>query len=985
LSLINAILLITMDVCTNPLLFNCVKRLLFPLLLLLNIASSFAQTNNQLSFISVVSNKNTGQDYSPWLNNNPDSLVEDAWVSNNFIYADVTLKLKYHSRITHLKFYDLNGVFDEQPAEIYALNGTEKIYLGKFTGPGYMIYNDLELTVPVEADAILVHKFCNNIPKKILVYGTQDVTKPNQPDTQQPFPEEPGNNNPPPGNNNPPPVSEPEPVDSLAKIPVDASRWFQLNNTSNGLQGLFDGETQVDFNNGWGKIFDNYDAYYPVAKGERIDLKKIKFYCHTGNLGDKPLTVSVIDSTGKRTTIATYAGGYYNRWVGPYLSRPDVFKLDTEVTNIKYIVLNCWYQFPSEIEFYGDYTAAPLDEGRPTPEPEPAKEYIFKNYLGINAFEWDFEDPTNPDSVDPARLAAMKTFTQIRHYMDWEKLESQQGGYTYSPVHSGGWSYDAMYKACKDNGMLVLADLKTLPNWLLDSYPDADKDHENVPVRYGANFSDPKSYVEQARVAFQFVARYGSNTGVNKNLLSVNANPRWTNDPINKVRVGLGYIKYIECDNERDKWWKGRKGYQTAYEYAANLSAFYDGHKNTMGPAIGVKNADPNMKVVMGGLASASPEYLLGMIEWCKINRGYNADGTVNLCWDVINYHWYSHDAQMIPNSIPTRGMAPEVGGTYQKAKAFIDVANKYAAGMPVWVTEAGYDANPNSPMRAIPIGNKSILKTQADWILRTALLYARAGVERVFFYQAYDDNYENPTQYGSSGLLNQDKSRKPAANFLYQVNKLIGKYTYKETISTEPMVDRYELDGKSAYVLFVPDEKGRTADYTLELPGTDSAYFYTPKPEGDIMGSGKRKFTNGKLALTLTETPVFVIPMVKDQVAQRGLMSVKQGIGNGSGVTQKQMPLDAIKAAPTDYDVSLYPNPSAKYVNISFNNTNNKKVNITLADAVVGRVYGNYNFAKSGESFSESIDISHIPDGVCLVMIQQDDKTIVKRLIKKN
>ena len=43
--------------------------------------------------------------------------------------------------------------------------------------------------------------------------------------------------------------------------------------------------------------------------------------------------------------------------------------------------------------------------------------------------------------------------------------------------------------------------------------------------------------------------------------------------------IGLNLIKYVECENERDKWWKGRRAYQTLAEYAANLSAFYDGHK----------------------------------------------------------------------------------------------------------------------------------------------------------------------------------------------------------------------------------------------------------------------------------------------------------------------------------------------------------------------------------------------------------------------
>ncbi|RCH54130.1 hypothetical protein DJ568_14715 [Mucilaginibacter hurinus] len=940
------------------------------ILLLLLLSALYLQSNGQntqrLKFTAITSSQNTGQDYSPWLNDSLDSLVQDAW-QNNFVFVDVMLKFKYHSNISQLQLYDWTGVFDDKPAEIYALNGTQKTLLGTFTGPGYNTFQYINLPAPVEADAIIIHKFSNNIPQKIFAYGSEDTTRLTPPDLSLGEPEDP---------TEPDPTPVPEP-DSLTKIPVDVSRWYQLNNVSDGLQGMFDGVTGVDVYTGWGKIFNNYDAYYPVAAGERINLKKIRFFNHTGGLGNHPLTVAVIDSSGNRKTIATYKGGYYNKWLGPYPDRAEVFMLDTALTNIKYIVLNCWYQFPTEIEFYGDYIAPPP----PQPEPQPlpgeslVKSYPLKNYLGVNAFEWDFEDGTNPDKVDPVRLTAMRTFTQIRHYMDWEKLESNPGSYTYSPTHSGGWSYDEMYKACKSNNMLVLADLKTLPNWLLEGYPETERDHENVPVPYGADFANPASYLLQAKVAFQYAARYGYNTNVDRSLLSINATPRWTGDPINKLKVGLGYIRYIECDNERDKWWKGRKGYQTAYEYAANLSAFYDGHKNTMGPGVGVKNADPNMKVVMGGLASANPEYVLGMVEWCKTYRGYKADGTVNLCWDVINYHWYSHDAQMIPNSVPTRGVAPELNNTFQKAKDFINVANKYCYGMPVWVTEVGYDANPNSPMRAIPIGNKSILRTQADWILRSSFLYARAGVERIFFYQAYDDNFDNPIQYGSSGLLNQNRTRKPAGDFIYQTQSLLENYTYKQTLSHDPIVDRYQYNGENAYVLYIPDETGRTGQYTLALPGVDSAKIYTLNVGSKYLKSNKVKVKNGQLVVNVSETPVFVLPETP-VAAPMSMMSVN------SRTIPTPAPADAVK---NEAEISVYPSPAEKYVTVAFNTTNYADVNISVADAVMGRVYSNKTYSKPGESFSQTIDISNLPIGVCLVMIKQGDHTIVKRVIKTN
>jgi endoglucanase len=485
-----------------------------------------------------------------------------------------------------------------------------------------------------------------------------------------------------------------------------------------------------------------------------------------------------------------------------------------------------------------------------------------RHAFGVNAFEWDFENEKDPAKIDSQRLDGMKSFTAIRHYMDWEKLEHEEGRYSFNPTLSGGWNYDALYESCKANGIDVLACLKTIPKWLVATYPAEEKaDQDNVPVRHGMDFADPRSYIEQAKVAFQYAARYGGNSAVDDSVLSVDNRPRWTNDQVNVVKKGLGLIRYIECDNERDKWWKGPKAYQSGRNYAANLSAFYDGHKNTMGPGVGVKNADPAMKVVMGGLAKPDTAYVIEMIKWCRENRGYHPDGSVNLCWDVINYHLYSDDDESTQGLKATRGMAPEKSAADSIANNFMKMAREHAGGMPVWMTETGYDVDQRSPLKAIRIGHKTALETQADWILRSALLYMRHGIARVFLYQTYDENTESGGRFSSSGLLNKNHSRKPAADYIYQTNKLMGRYSYKAAISISPLVDQYELNNKYAYVLVKPSENGSSVTYTLSLKGTKQAYIYHPAAGKEEMNKTKVEVINGKLPLLVSETPVFIIP----------------------------------------------------------------------------------------------------------------------------
>jgi len=757
-------------------------------------------------------------------------------------------------------------------------------------------------------------------------------------------------------------------ITSDRKIPIDPNRWYQLNNLDfkvNGLCGLFDGNTNKSVHTGYGKIFSTYDSYYPLADGEQMTIDSIRFYDGAGNYEKSPLIFSVIDNKWERIALARFSGKLYNTWVGPDPNSPRRFALKTTVKNVRYLVITSTSSsFPTEIELYGAYTPP-----RRLP-PMPRKSIQLKQALGVNAFEWNFQNPKQPTVIDEDRMKAVESFRGIRHYADWEKLESKPGHYTFNPTHSGGWNYDAIYERCKKEGIEVLVCLKTIPPWMKATYPSHLQDYENVRVRYGKNFSDPRSYVEQAKMAFQFAARYGSNKNVSTNLLSINKAIRWRTDQANEMKKGLGLIKYIECDNEPDKWWKGRKAYQTAREYAANLSAFYDGHKNTMGPGAGVKNADPGIKVVIGGLAGANIDYIKGMVDWCKEFRGYNKDGTVNLCWDIINYHYYANDQHTSQYGKSKRGSAPEVSGAAEVAKAFVKLSHEFANDMPVWITETGYDINQRSPLKAIAINNKTVLETQADWILRSALLYTRLGIEGVFFYQLYDNAPKDGGRFNTSGLINADRSRRPAADFLYQANKLMGKYFYKETVhdGSNTIVDRYELNGRSAWVLVVPDEKGKTANYTLDLGQAARAKIYSPRAGQDSMSVETVKTNHGKLSVRVTETPVFIMPVEATSTASMKSTAAPELLSQEVNVAT---------------DPKIYPNPTSELFYIEFQNKSREDVRVNIFTQN-GSLCQTQQFKKYTDKFLERVRMNtSLAFGLYFVEIIQGTEKFVKKIIR--
>jgi hypothetical protein len=483
------------------------------------------------------------------------------------------------------------------------------------------------------------------------------------------------------------------------------------------------------------------------------------------------------------------------------------------------------------------------------------KQVKIKDMFGINGFEWDFYD--SHYNFDTTKFKLLSSFSGFRHFLDWERIEPEKGVFRFNHKPEGGWSYDEVYQNCFKDSMLVLMDLQVTPSWIINTYPENKRQRDLIPINYGSKRDSPLSYIEIGRAGFQIAARYGSNKDIPKNLIRV---PKEAENPVR----GLGYIKYVESSNEPDKWWKGKDCEQSPEEYAAQLSAFYDGHKGRLGKDVGVKTADSSMKVVMGGLAKPKVEFIQRMIDWCKKNRGYKKDGSIDLCFDVINYHLYSNDYTGWFASFKSkkRGVAPETNEMTEIAKTFVDFSEKLGGNIPVWSTETGYDISENSIQRAIPIGKKSNKITQADWLLRLGLLYARLGIDKVFFYQLYDNNdpgTDNDTPFGFSGLLEKSKKRRPAADYIYQVTKLMGDYHYLNTINQDPLVDVYEHEKKRIYILTVPDENDRKEEYQLNLNVAKSAKIYILNPGSDDMIVKNVATDNGILDVKVTETPIFI------------------------------------------------------------------------------------------------------------------------------
>jgi hypothetical protein len=79
-------------------------------------------------------------------------------------------------------------------------------------------------------------------------------------------------------------------------------------------------------------------------------------------------------------------------------------------------------------------------------------------------------------------------------------------------------------------------------------------------------------------------------------------------------------------------------------------------------------------------------------------------------------------------------------------------------------------------------------------------------------------DNNGGGDIFGTCGVANWDITPRPSLYFIAQMGKLLGDWSYAETLSDMPRVDRYTLDAKDRFVAWMPTEEGKFLSYEHPL-----------------------------------------------------------------------------------------------------------------------------------------------------------------------
>ncbi len=495
-----------------------------------------------------------------------------------------------------------------------------------------------------------------------------------------------------------------------------------------------------------------------------------------------------------------------------------------------------------EVRIFGTI-AEPVAPVVAAPVAEPRKLPTMDALIGTNAF---VDDP----------LDKMGAVGWVREYHNfaWDAGDGAANApafpnnrVAFNPSFAGGgWNFDDYYRRLKLAGITVCPAIQGSVSWL-------NPNTNFKPIEPGADAMNPNSYRAHADQMFQFAARYGSRKVDDAKLKLA---------PDQERLSGLNLLRFFENANEPDATWHGRGGYSTPFELAARCSADYDGDQGKMGDTFGVKSADPNAQMVLGGLAGLNINYIRAMKAWADWNRGGSFPA------DAINVHHYSNNSGRAQGEGEGQvGVSPEADRLQERLSELVAYRNRELPGKELWFSEFGYDTHPTSVQRAPAIGTTSQSETQARWIVRSYLLSAAAGVDRAAQYMLRDVNPNDATKFSTSGLVTQKGEWKPKTAWFYTSTlktRLAGMRFQREISSKKPKVRVLQFGsdlGKTAFVAWCPtSDNTRVPNFSLPV-GTARKATLVTLTDGETNGvASLPTIKNGAVTLEASEKPAIVL-----------------------------------------------------------------------------------------------------------------------------
>lgn len=291
----------------------------------------------------------------------------------------------------------------------------------------------------------------------------------------------------------------------------------------------------------------------------------------------------------------------------------------------------------------------------------------------------------------------------------------------------------------------------------------------------------------------------------------------------------------VEIGNEPGKW--------SDADYTSMFRAM----------AEGIRAGDPNLKIVT-----------------CNLTTGKSGDYEKSVecvpktpeLFDVLNLHTYAQ-LEGWPTWRRSFPEDPKLPHYLQDVAALCQWRDTHAPGKPVWITEFGYDSSTKSPAKTGDFARWiGVTDTQqAQWLVRSLLVFSAMPVERAYIYFFNDD--DQPGVHASAGITRHFQP-KPSFYALAQLQRVLGDYRFHRVVTNEPgrlRVQEYRNESKrTVWVVWSPTGEGKSATTTLDhVPGrlVDAQLMpLTAEPAAQPVAT---QIIDGKITVHVDESPLYL------------------------------------------------------------------------------------------------------------------------------